>query len=186
MTPRYTIAAARPADLERLAAIELAASRLLAGHAPESVLSEATSLQELTTAQHKGHLWVALADNVPVGFAHVEVLEPSVAHLEEIDVHPNHARHGLGTRLIAAIVEWAGMTGYHWVTLTTFRDVLWNMRFYARLGFEVVPSEELSPALGAVVREEARRGLDPNGRVVMRLPVAGQASSALDRSAQTG
>jgi GNAT superfamily N-acetyltransferase len=175
MTPRYTIVAARPADLERLAAIELAAGRLLDGHAPESVLSETTSLHALTTAQHKGHLWVALADDVPVGFAHVEMLEPSAAHLEEIDVHPNHARRGLGTRLIATILSWAATAGCRSVTLTTFRDVPWNMRFYARLGFKVVPSDELSPALAAVVRDEARRGLDPNGRVVMRLSVADHA-----------
>ena len=41
-------------------AIELAAARLLAGHAPESVLSETTGGEELVAAQRDGHLWVAL------------------------------------------------------------------------------------------------------------------------------
>ena len=65
-------------DLSRLSAIELAAARLLEGHAPESVLNETTSLDVLKRAQREGRLWVALADDVPVGFAHVEVIEPGL------------------------------------------------------------------------------------------------------------
>ncbi len=45
--------------------------------------------------------------------------------------------------------------------LTTFRDVPWNMPFYARLGFDEVAPNELTPALRAVLADEARRGLDP-------------------------
>ena len=171
-SPVYTIAAARPKDLAALAAIELAAARLLVGHAPESVLNETTSDEALNTALRQGHLWVALADDVPVGFALVEVIEPSVAHLEEIDVHPQHGRRGLGTKLVGAVCAWAIAAGYHSVTLTTLRDVPWNMPFYARLGFEVIPSEALSPALRSVVQDETRRGLDPTRRVAMRRPCA--------------
>ena len=54
------------------------------------------------------------------------------------------------------------------VTLTTFRDVPWNMPFYARLGFTVISAAQLSPALRARVQDEARRGLDPLTRVAMR------------------
>jgi len=164
----YTITQARPTDVKLLATIELAAARLLSGHAPAHVLNETTSEDELDDARRRGRLWVALAADVPVGFAHVRVLEPTAAHLEEIDVHPDHARRGIGTRLIAAILAWAADAGYRTVTLTTFRDVPWNMRYYARLGFGVIPVDELSPALQSVVEDEARRGLDPTRRVVMR------------------
>jgi hypothetical protein len=47
------------------------------------------------------------------------------------------------------------------------------MPFYARLGFEVIPTEELSPALRSVVEDETRRGLDPTRRVAMRRPSSG-------------
>src|SRR5262249_28842442 len=119
-------------------------------------------------AQRDGHLWVALLDDVAVGFAHVELLEGDAAHLEEIDVHPAHGRRGLGTRLVLHVCDWAADNGIGSVTLTTFRDVAWNMPFYARLGFEVVPHAQLSPALRAIVEDETRRGLDPARRVVMR------------------
>ena len=166
--PRYEIALARPGDLSRIAPIELAAARLLMGYAPESVLKEVTSDEDLRAAQRDGRLWVALSGDVPVGFAHVELLEPNAAHLEEIDVHPEHGRHGLGTRLVREVCRWAETSGLAAVTLTTFRDVPWNMPFYAHLGFEELTTAVVTPALREVLEDETRRGLDPARRVVMR------------------
>lgn len=156
-----------------LRAIELAAARLLAGHVPESVLTETTSDEELKDAHARGRLWVALADDRPVGFADVKVLEPTVAHLEEIDVHPEHGRRGLGRRLVMAVCAWAASDGYRAVTLTTFRDIRWNMPFYARLGFEVIVPDELSPAWRSVIEDETIRGLDRARRVAMRRSCTG-------------
>ena len=166
----YKIAAARPSDLPLLPAIEVAAATLLAGHAPASVLTATTSQADFEGALRCGHLWVALADDVPVEFAHIEVLEPTIAHLEEIDVHPDHGRRGVGTELVFSVCRWAAANGYSCVTLTTFRDVPWNMPFYARLGFEEIPPAELSAALLSVIEDETRRGLDPSRRVAMRRP----------------
>jgi GNAT superfamily N-acetyltransferase len=171
MTPTYTITAARLQDLSRLSAIELAAARLLEGHAPESILNETTSLDVLKQAQRDGRLWVALADDLPVGFAHVEVVEPDAVHLEEIDVHPEHGRRGLGAKLVLRVCEWASAHRYGSVTLTTFREVPWNMPFFAQLGFVIVPPEQLSTSLLAIVNDETRRGLNPLRRVVMKRQV---------------
>jgi len=163
----YSIVRARPEHLSEIPHIELAAARLLCGHAPESVLRETTSDAVLQAAVDQGHIWVALAGNSPVGFAYVEVIDARTVHLEEIDVLPAHGRRGLGTRLVTEVCEWAASAGYDSVTLTTFRHVPWNRPFYQRLGFRVLPGAELSAALRAVVEEESRRGLDPARRVVM-------------------
>lgn len=168
MQPHYQITGTRRQDLHLLPAIELAAAVLLNGHAPVSVLCETTSDGEFRAAQRAGRLWVALNGDTPVGFSQAEVLSSREAHLKEIDVHPTHGRRGLGTRLVAAVCEWAARAGYRAVTLTTFRDVPWNMPFYASLGFEVVPVCELAGELLNVVEDETRRGLDPLRRVVMR------------------
>jgi GNAT superfamily N-acetyltransferase len=95
-------------------------------------------------------------------------LERDAVHLEEVDVRPDHGRRGLGTKLVLQVCRWAASSGYACVTLTTFRDVPWNMPFYARLGFAVVPPVQLSIALRGAVDNETRRGLDPLRRVVMR------------------
>jgi GNAT superfamily N-acetyltransferase len=157
ITPDYEIVPARLKDIPILPSIELAAATLLVGYAPQSTLAETSSQAELEDAQKNGRLFVVLRNDVPVGFAHVEVLEPNIAHLSEIDVHPEHAGRGLGRRLVSAVCDWATAAGCESLTLTTFSDVPFNMPFYARLGFEVIPFEELSPALLSVLRDETRR-----------------------------
>ena len=81
-------------------------------------------------------------------------------------------------RPLTADVDWyrfsadgfgmAKRSGYQQITLTTFRTVPWNMRFYTRLGFVEIPTHELRPELETVVRDEGSRGLDREQRVVMR------------------
>ena len=165
---RYTIALARPRDLAGLPTIELAAAQLLQGHAPESILAESTAIEDLSAAQTDGRLWVALADDEPVGFAIVEMLADGLPHLDEIDVHPDHGRRGLGTALVRAVCDWTAAREFPEITLTTFRAVRWNMPFYARMGFEPVPEREQRAALREVVDDETARGLDPAARCVMR------------------
>jgi GNAT superfamily N-acetyltransferase len=168
MPPIYKIIKARREDISSLPAIELAAAQLLLGHAPKKVLEETTSQNELQHARRLGLLWLALHEDRPVGFAHVKLIEPNAVHLQEIDVHPEHGRRGVGTKLIREVYSWGAMARFSSITLTTFRGVTWNMPWYLRFGFEVVSPEELSPALLSILREEKRRGLDPETRVAMR------------------
>jgi len=163
----YVIAPAEPRHLDALGAIELAAAAQLAGHAPPSVLEEVTPRGVLDAAVSRGHLWVAVLGDTPVGFAHVEPLTVDVPHLDEIDVHPSHGRRGLGTRLVGAVCDWAAAAGHRAITLTTFRDVPWNMPWYRRLGFVELPAEAWSDALRRQVASETARGLDPSRRLAM-------------------
>jgi hypothetical protein len=54
------------------------------------------------------------------------------------------------------------------VTLSTFSDVDWNRPLYEHLGFVVVPEEEWTTGLRALMEREAGLGLDGSHRVVMR------------------
>jgi GNAT superfamily N-acetyltransferase len=177
--PRYTIALARPRDLSALREIELAAAALLEGHAPPAVLAETTGEDDLREAQAAGRLWVALgADGAPVGFALVELLPSGEPHLQELGVHPRHGRRGIGAELVRAVCDWTARSRHAALTLTTFRDVAWNLPFYSRLGFAEIPPDELRDELVARVRGEAARGLDPARRAVMAWvprPAAGRA-----------
>jgi len=105
-----------------------------------------------------------------VAFALFEPLGAGL-HLEEVDVHPEHGRQGLGARLIDAGAARARELGHREITLTTFRKIPWNAPYYQRIGFRVLAREDWSPALVEQVAEEARGGLDPEKRVVMRRPV---------------
>lgn len=165
------IVPARASDVAALPAIELAAARLLEGYAPASVLVETTAEDELRRALTEERLWVARAGDTPVGFALAQLPSPGRAHLAEVDVLPSHGRRGLGAALVLAVCDWAARRGCTEVTLTTFRDVPWNMPFYAKLGFVEIPGAELDAALAEIVRDEEARGLSRERRVVMRRPL---------------
>lgn len=163
----YSIRLAELTDIPALSAIELTAAQMLKGYAPDSVLAESTDERTFANAVRDGLLWVAAVGSSPVGFALVKMLADDLPHLEEIDVHPAHGRRGLGTSLVRAVCEWATVSGYSMLTLTTFREVPWNYSFYARLGFVEIPRATLRAELAEVVSEERCRGLDPDRRAVM-------------------
>ena len=169
MEAGYSITLAQPEHLCMLPEIERQAASLFRGwNVPHSVIEETTPLEDFQAAQAAGLLWIALSpQGYPVGFALVE-REGTQLHLEEIDVHPQHGRRGIGTALVEAICSWARDSGYAQVTLTTYRDVPWNAPFYASLGFAVLSRSELTTALRERVKDEATRGLNTDRRVVMR------------------
>ena len=171
LPPEYVVRTARAGDLNALPAIELAAATSFAGYLRETgltpaALEDVTSLADLEHAMNAGRLWVATQANHPVGFAQVEVVA-GYAHLEEIDVHPAHARQGLGRALIETVCAWASARRFPAVTLTTFRDVPWNAPYYERLGFITIDPAMLSVEHAAIVRDEQSRGFDPARRVTM-------------------
>jgi GNAT superfamily N-acetyltransferase len=163
----YTIRYARPNDIALLPAIEQAAAAQFRGtNYPD--LADAPFASANIDLNHE-HVWVAVdMQDQPVGFAIVRVLDRSV-HLHEIDVHPSHARQGLGGRLITAVAMWARAQGATALTLTTFEDVPWNGPYYARLGFHRLDQAAITPALQAILQAEEAAGLPMACRRCMQL-----------------
>lgn len=171
MSADYVIRLAGPEHVAHLPAIERAAATRFGDSIPQSVLSHVSSVDALATAQEAGLLWVALERaGDPIGFAVASVSGRRV-HLGELDVLPEHGRNGVGSALVEAIAVWALGSAYIEMTLTTFRDVPWNAPFYARLGFEVVPEEELDSELLRRLSDESALGLERSRRVAMRKPL---------------
>ncbi len=155
------IRVARPEELSLLPEIERASGEIFRDIGMPEIADDDVLPVE-TLALH--HVWVA-ADPDPVAFIVVAALD-GAAHIEQLSVHPSHARRGIGRRLIDHVEAWATEQGLSALTLTTFRDVPWNGPYYERLGFRVLP--ELTPGLAVVVAEETARGLDPATRVCLR------------------
>jgi GNAT superfamily N-acetyltransferase len=167
----YDVRAARARDLDFLPGIEREAAAAFAGYRAETGLSlaafgDVTAIEELERATKAGRLFVAEHRDRPVGFALVEVVS-RYAHLEEVDVHPAHARRGLGRALIERACTWAASHNLRGLTLITFRHVPWNAPYYERLGFSPVDPAALSPEHAMIARDEAARGFDPSRRVMM-------------------
>ncbi len=158
-----SVRVARPRDLRFLAPLEEAAdvrfSTLLGrtgwGRAPRGGDRD----------QVPGVLLVT--GDPPVGFVHVVLLDDTTgrhAHLEQLSVHPDRARRGLGTALVGAAEQEVRRDGFSGLSLCTFRDVAWNGPFYRRLGYRPIePSHSLPPYLAQLRERERQRGLDRLG-----------------------
>lgn len=168
----YVIRLATADDVPGLPSVERQAVGLFEGWFEETgltraMLDDVSTVEELAAAQRLGHLWVgAPSDGEVAGFAQVVILD-GTAHLDEVDVVPDHGRNGLGSRLVEAICAWATSAGYPSVTLSTFRHVPWNQPFYERRGFRVVDADALGPDHRKMVATERARGLRTDLRTVM-------------------
>lgn len=172
MRVEYIVRPACAEHVGQLPQIEREAATRFGGSLPESVLSHVTPPDSLAAAQQAGLLWVALEPGgTPVGFAMASVCERRV-HLEELDVLPQHGRKGVGTALVHAVEDFALRSDCSEITLTTFRDVPWNAPLYARVGFEIIPEQELDADLLRRLAAESALGLERSSRVAMRKPLS--------------
>ncbi len=153
----------RPEELELLPPLEAAADTLFAplGIGP---LPGPGTVEEFAAA-----LVVLVAGDPPVGLCRIDGVphEPASAHLEQLSVHPDHVRRGIGRALLRAAIAWAADHGYDQMTLATYRDVAWNGPFYASEGFvEAGPVDPWLLAHGYEPEEPVMRA--GGTRVLMR------------------
>ncbi len=155
-------------DVKSLADIERAADAVFRSEGMATVADgETMPINDLLRYQRAGRAWVDIDEaNRPIAYLLLDVIDGS-AHIEQVSVHPTHAGQGKGRQLIEAAAEWAKQQGYVMLTLTTFAHVPWNAPYYARLGFEIIPPEEITPGLQNIRQHEASPGLDAWPRVVM-------------------
>ncbi|MFE1951663.1 MULTISPECIES: GNAT family N-acetyltransferase [Streptomyces] len=163
------IRSAESADLPRLQDIEVAAGELFRPLGMTSVADdEPPALAELERLRQHGEAWVAAGDDgTPVAYLVAEDVDGAL-HVEQVTVHPDAARRGIGRALVERAAGRARERGLPALTLTTFRDVPWNAPYYARLGFRVLARAELTEGLVRIRAAEAAHGLDRWPRVCMR------------------
>jgi predicted N-acetyltransferase YhbS len=63
--------------------------------------------------------------------------------VDQLAVRRAWQRQGIGTALIQAAARETARNGYTEMTLITYREVLWNAPFYARLGFRSIEARSL-------------------------------------------
>lgn len=164
---RHEVRRARARDLRHLQQIEDAADPMFA-----DFVGHPTGFGSSPTGHERADLpgFLLVAGDPPVGFAHLLVLDGH-AHLEQVSVHPEQMRRGVGSALVQAVLAEARAEGFVEVSLCTFRDVPWNAPLYAALGFSEVAS--LQPYQRRLRDHEVDLGLDALGsRLVMSAPTA--------------
>ncbi|MFB7717127.1 MULTISPECIES: GNAT family N-acetyltransferase [unclassified Nocardia] len=127
------------------------------------------SIEVLDEYRRDGRAWVAVDDDgdIPIAYLISEEVD-GTEHIDQLSVHPQAARRGIGATLIDRAADHARAQGLTALTLTTFTEVPWNAPYYERLGFHIVDDAELTPGLRKIRAREAEHGLDRWPRTVMR------------------
>jgi ribosomal protein S18 acetylase RimI-like enzyme len=135
-----------------------------------------TSIRDLMSFSKDGVVFVAQSLEGPsagalVGFicgAHVG----KVLHIQQMSVLPSDQGRGVGSALMAAILDDAISMKLARATLTTFLDVPWNDGFYRKLGFSTLANEELDQRLIDILAKEAAAGLPASRRCAMAIQLS--------------
>jgi GNAT superfamily N-acetyltransferase len=114
------------------------------------------------------HIWVWIENDTPAAYLVASVVDGN-AHIDQVSVHPDHARRRIGAKLIDHLAHWARQRKMSELTLTTFVDVPWNAPYYRRLGFRPLTPDEETPGLRAIRLAEQTRSLDRYPRQCMTL-----------------
>jgi GNAT superfamily N-acetyltransferase len=135
---------------------------------PEIADDEPPPLAELARYHHARLAWVAANDaDTPVAYLIADRVDGNL-HVEQVSVHPDSARRGIGRLLLDHLADHARSEGAPALTLTTFTEVPWNAPYYARCGFHLLDDSGLTPGLRQIRRREAAHGLDRWPRACMR------------------
>ncbi len=169
---RHPVRRARTDELGRLRDIEAAAGGLFADVGMTYISEhDPPPVEVLERYRRDGRAWVSTDPNDwPVAYLIADRLDGN-AHIEQVSVHPDSSRRGIGRSLIDHLEAWAASRGHAALTLTTFAEVPWNGPYYVRCGFTPMAGGEMGPELTARWAEERARGLGSYPRVAMIRPV---------------
>lgn len=160
------------ADVPALRDIETAAGEQFRPLGMDVVADDAPPSSELLVASIRARrAWVVEDDRAVAGYLLADVVD-RCAHVEQVTVHPRHARRRLGAALLDHLADRARTCGLRAVTLTTYRDVPWNGPYDESVGFRWLADHEITPGLAALRAREVARGLDrwPRGGMRRDLP----------------
>lgn len=107
-----------------------------------------------------------------VGFLSAERKRQSL-HIWQMAVHSDWQQRGIGRRLMDAALCWSAKNNLSAVTLTTFRDLVWNEPFYKSCGFCTIV-DDMPITLQNILDSEANAGLPRELRCAMIFQVSGR------------
>jgi GNAT superfamily N-acetyltransferase len=166
-----TLRIAREGDAEALPDIEQSAGEAYRGIAELAWIADDDNQ---TVERHreliaKGTCWVAVdRDDRSVAFLSAEIQDDTL-HIWELDVRLDRQRSGIGRALLEKAIADATERRLVALTLTTFRNVIWNAPFYQTVGFQVLDDAEAGERLCQILRREIEHGMPPSRRCAMRL-----------------
>lgn len=170
-SPPYSLRQAVSTELARAIAVDDAAALLFT---QVGVIFDLSDDHPFVAAEHErwrraveaGELCFACSAAEPIGFSAL-ARAGERAYLEQLSVHPDHGRRGVGSLLLEAAFARSRTRGDRELWLTTYAHVPWNKPYYERHGFVAVPEGQCNAALRAILEEQRAYLPFPQQRIAM-------------------
>jgi N-acetylglutamate synthase-like GNAT family acetyltransferase len=120
------------------------------------------------------NVYVAEADHVVAGYVAWRDESPGVAYIEELSVHPQFQRFGVGSKLLATVEEDAVNSGLGDVIAKKIERAMWATMFYAHHGFTQIGENASVRAKSWLEERSSGRPLARLGEVVIWKSVRAQ------------
>jgi GNAT superfamily N-acetyltransferase len=149
-----TIRLATETDVHRLVDVEVEAGHMFHAVGMPAVAEDVPKIADLREVVAAERVWVTVVGAQIAGYITAEVIDGN-AHVAQVSVAPDYAGRGIGRAMIEFVEAWGRSAGCPATTLTTFRHVPWNAPYYLRLGYEVLPDNQIGPELARTMEHEA-------------------------------
>lgn len=83
---------------------------------------------------------VVYEDNKPIGGGAIRKYDEEDIELKRVFVHSEYQGHGVGTKLVSLLVEWAAELGYKRIILEAGKILSEACAVYKKIGFQVIPN----------------------------------------------
>jgi amino-acid N-acetyltransferase len=165
---RIRVTGLQEAQLEALVELERACTEMYYDIGFDGAEVPARGLSDIVGLTRDHEVKVAEADHVVAGYMAFRDESPGVAYLEEISVHPEYQRFGVGARLLEALWEGARESHLGHVVCRAWEKAAWAMAFYEKAGFKRLGDDAPSKVLRwRDERAESGRPLTRPGEVVL-------------------
>jgi ribosomal protein S18 acetylase RimI-like enzyme len=155
------------ADLNALADVEESAGSLFVGtHMAWAAEIPKRARDAYMPSLSQNLLWVAEVSGVVVGFIAASH-HGDFIYVEEMSVHRDYQRRGIGRALLATLISSTKDRGASAVGLVTDRELPWNRPFYERAGFTVLANQSVPSELASYLAQEVERSREPARRCAM-------------------
>jgi amino-acid N-acetyltransferase len=180
---RIRVTRLQETHLEALAALEQACTAMYHESGFDTAEVPARSVQDLARLPRDHNVFVAEADHEVAGYMAWRDESPGVAYLEEISVHPQYQRFGVGSRLLQALEEDALRVGLSDILGKTWEKAAWAQKFYAHHGFSRVDETASARVLGWQEERSGGRPITLPGAVLIWKPLRAPAVVAEESTA---
>ena len=123
--------------------------------------------KELLQAVEDQRLWVAVEYGVLKAYL-LGTFLPQSLHIDQVTVHPDAARRGLGALMIESVSADPRAKKLGLMTLTSFANVPWNAPYYERIGFLDIAESDWPEGVAEKVAVDQAHDLGNYPRVVMQ------------------